>query len=1192
MDTVKIGAPMPEANKCPQCGTPLPIGALAGLCPACLLKMGAADTVTDAKQSTFNPPSIAELAAKFPQLEILELIGKGGMGAVYKARQKQLDRIVALKILPPDIGHDAAFTERFTREARALAKLNHPGIVTLYEFGQADGLFFFLMEFVDGVNLRQLLHSSRISPREALAIVPQICDALQFAHDQGIVHRDIKPENILLDRRGRVKVADFGLAKIIGTEGEPDGAGKIKGAATTTEAGKIMGTPQYMSPEQIQAPGEVDHRADIYALGVVFYQMLTGELPGKQIAPPSRKVHIDVRLDEIVLRALEKNPALRYQQVSEVKTSVETIAATPSGASQKGSAQTGKTEIESRFSPTAILGAMLIPIFFASTVFWNFGHWGGWQALAGTIIATLGFVSILVATVLGWVSAAQIRRSRGQLRGLWLAWFDGLLLPGLVLNGVLLFVLLLANKFFNVQVLAWWYPVLDEHAFLNTTHFLIWLLIATAAVIGSNYAVIRRIWWALSKSADDATAVAGPGWKTPLGVVAALGTVFAASVLVVGHFRPERPFYIGQKYFPQGDYLEITSVERSATAMTVKGFYNLESHDQALLAFYVTTTNDILVPTDPKQQLQISKGRGNFELTDPYVVPGLPHVSLYATNGTPFAAIYFGNQAEAQAEGQASWITNESASAETWSPTLAPGAQPDFANILSEAHRSMDEGDYEAALQRFLWYHNHSKFDPAQAGVRNSFALSDWVELGRRYPKARQALMEIRDADTREFSEGRGYFGLFLEVSSINRELQEPDATLALFRQVEVGDKKLAQECFGIVEGLLVQQGEYEKCLEYLGDPEAAFERIRQSWQQMKNFEEQSAARWEQTKQFQETSKTNPLYAHLPMRPAMPKFADKNFVGQARQLIEILVATDHQADAEKIQSEAIAVLDDARLHSAVSDAQEKVRIKLSGAGLKISNTANGSVTIPRLSATSANNPELGLAEQPPVVVETFPVSGARDVAPGETDIRVRFSKPMTDGSWSWSTAWEDSAPDIIGRPHYEADGKTCVAKVKLEPGKTYAFWLNSEKFLNFKDDEGRPAIPYLLIFQTKSGAETVTNTVSVEKIAEGSARTWLALIDGGNYSESWKNSSVFFQNAVDETNWTAKMKTFREPLGALAWRNLRSAQRLTELPGAPDGQYVVMQFDSSFANKKTAIETVTFVLEADGQWKSTGYFIK
>ena len=125
---------MPDANKCPQCGTPLPTGALAGLCPACLLKAGAAaDTVTDAKQPTFNPPTVAELAAKFPQLEILELIGKGGMGAVYKARQKQLDRIVALKILPPGIGDDPAFAGRFTREAKALAKLNHPGIVTIYD---------------------------------------------------------------------------------------------------------------------------------------------------------------------------------------------------------------------------------------------------------------------------------------------------------------------------------------------------------------------------------------------------------------------------------------------------------------------------------------------------------------------------------------------------------------------------------------------------------------------------------------------------------------------------------------------------------------------------------------------------------------------------------------------------------------------------------------------------------------------------------------------------------------------------------------------------------------------------------------------------------------------------------------------------------------------------------------------------
>ena len=348
MDTVKLNQPMPEGNNCPQCGTPLPAGALAGLCPACLLKQGAADeTATGGQSPPFQPPPIAELAAKFPQLEILELIGQGGMGAVYKARQKQLDRIVALKILPPGIGDDPAFADRFAREAKALAKLNHPGIVTLYEFGQVQSsagvspasgsqpstfnpqpLYYFLMEFVDGVNLRQLLHAGRIAPREALAIVPQICDALQFAHDQGIVHRDIKPENILLDRRGRVKVADFGLAKIMeGRDALPRvQADQRVGPTNLTAAGKVMGTPNYMAPEQMEHPDAVNHRADIYALGVVFYQMLTGELPGKKIEPPSAKVQIDVRLDEVVLRALEKKPELRYQQVSVLKTQVETIA--------------------------------------------------------------------------------------------------------------------------------------------------------------------------------------------------------------------------------------------------------------------------------------------------------------------------------------------------------------------------------------------------------------------------------------------------------------------------------------------------------------------------------------------------------------------------------------------------------------------------------------------------------------------------------------------------------------------------------------------------------------------------------------------------------------------------------------------------------------------------------------------------
>jgi serine/threonine protein kinase/signal peptidase I len=586
MDTQKL---------CPSCQKPLAPDVPMGLCPECLVQAGfasAADTQSIAA-AAFVPPTVAELAPLFPQLEILELIGKGGMGAVYKARQKPLNRLVALKILPPDVGHEPAFAARFTREAQALALLNHPGIVTLYEFGSvaatppsqecgggtpAAKLYFFLMEFVDGVNLRQLLHGGRISAREALAIVPQICDALQFAHDQGIVHRDIKPENILLDRRGRVKVADFGLAKIVGNVAQaslPAGSGGIPAASSEmgdtglgspvnpqagkpalqdlTEAGKIMGTPQYMSPEQIHAPGEVDHRADIYALGVVFYQMLTGELPGKKIEPPSKKVHIDVRLDEIVLRALEKKPELRYQQVSEVKTMVETIASTPvggghevahipatsdqprlaavkdnpreseirfvagstvllavmffvllgvaseyprqallphivmimcavglvicglclagvwpfssvwfpkpnfwsrnlaraGGGSQREEAHAEKSEtgnreseIEPRFSRTAIMGSFL-PSFLLLPLIYYFrmaqtihppDNMISWWLMLNYLLA---FTPPFGTTILGWVAVTQIRRSAGKLHGLWLAVFDGLLFPLLALDALI-----------------------------------------------------------------------------------------------------------------------------------------------------------------------------------------------------------------------------------------------------------------------------------------------------------------------------------------------------------------------------------------------------------------------------------------------------------------------------------------------------------------------------------------------------------------------------------------------------------------------------------------------------------------------------------------------------------------------------------------------------------------------------------
>jgi serine/threonine protein kinase len=255
---------MNTVRNCPSCRKPLPTDAPEGLCPECLVKVGLATQPSGGTPSTAptlpspavginynDPPPLADVARLFPQLEILELLGQGGMGVVYKARQKQLDRLVALKIMLPQFSRDPAFVERFNREARTLARLNHPNIVAVHDFGQTASpqtpdaipqtpLCFFIMEFVDGANLRHLIQSGALKPGEALAIVPKICEALQFAHDEGVVHRDIKPANILIDKKGRVKIADFGLAKL---------AGSTDFSLTRSQQG--MGTPHYMAPEQL-----------------------------------------------------------------------------------------------------------------------------------------------------------------------------------------------------------------------------------------------------------------------------------------------------------------------------------------------------------------------------------------------------------------------------------------------------------------------------------------------------------------------------------------------------------------------------------------------------------------------------------------------------------------------------------------------------------------------------------------------------------------------------------------------------------------------------------------------------------------------------------------------------------------------------------------------------------------------------
>lgn len=305
---------------CPVCGTVIPADAPAGACPACALRGGFG---TDHGGDAVRAPQAADLEslrALFPNFDLLNPLGGGGMGEVYRARQKNLNRLVAIKLLPPSFRGNSAFIERFQREAQTLARLNHPNIVTIFEFGETDGRCYLVMELVDGMNLRQLLSLGKMEPREALALIPGLCEALQFAHEHGVVHRDIKPENILIDRQGRVKVVDFGIAKIM--DGAPGGKG-------LTAFGEKVGTPDYMAPEQRDRPAAVDHRADIFSLGVVLYEMLTGEVPRGRFEPPSQRVQVDVRLDAIVLRAMAANPDLRYQKVGEFKTGVATVAGSP-----------------------------------------------------------------------------------------------------------------------------------------------------------------------------------------------------------------------------------------------------------------------------------------------------------------------------------------------------------------------------------------------------------------------------------------------------------------------------------------------------------------------------------------------------------------------------------------------------------------------------------------------------------------------------------------------------------------------------------------------------------------------------------------------------------------------------------------------------------------------------------------------
>ena len=444
---------MPDTPACPTCGSPVPPGSPGGACPRCLLAAGlesgpAADRAA--------PPTPEEMARHFPGLEILEVLGQGGMGIVYRARHRNLDRMVALKVLPPEAAREPSFPERFTREARTLARLHHPHIVGVHDFGETGGLYWLVMEYVDGPNLRQVIREGSLEPKQALAIVPQVCDALQYAHDQGIVHRDIKPENILLDREGQVKIADFGLARIVQ---------RAPVDLTLTREGQVLGTLHYMAPEQYRSPDTVDHRADIYSLGVVFYEMLTGELPMGVFPPPSRRLGVDARLDGVVMRALEKERDQRWQHASDVRTQVDSIAAGPApaaDAAEAAPAPDGKRTREedsdggvrltihkewkdgdpdAPLSRMAVVAGLGVPLAFAlGAAGWAITealtHGTVEEELCPRVAAITAGATLLFTAVLGIVSWIRIHHAAGRLRGLSWAMAGTFLNPFVLCAGV------------------------------------------------------------------------------------------------------------------------------------------------------------------------------------------------------------------------------------------------------------------------------------------------------------------------------------------------------------------------------------------------------------------------------------------------------------------------------------------------------------------------------------------------------------------------------------------------------------------------------------------------------------------------------------------------------------------------------------------------------------------------------------
>ncbi len=1067
-------------RKCPQCGAILKPDAPEGLCPTCLLQRGFATEGGAAPgQPPFVPPSFSELSQLFPQLEILECLGRGGMGAVYKARQPRLDRFVALKILAPEKQNELQFAERFEREARALARLNHPNIVTVFDFGEVQGQFYLLMEFVDGLTLRQLLQTGKISPAEALNIVPKICEALQFAHEQGIVHRDIKPENILLDKLGRVKIADFGIAKIAGLEPKD---------LSLTGARDVMGTPNYMAPEQVEKPQTVDHRADIYSLGVVFYEMLTGELPLGKFQPPSQKVQVDVRLDEVVLHALEKEPARRYQHASQVKTAVETIAGSPAEFAGTAAGATAPPAFPvapaNGASDKAILPAFLLAFFF--------GVFGAHRFYVGKFITACVQLLALSSCIL-WIVLCAIGGPQP---------FSGLLLAGSIVGCII-------------------WATID------------WLLLVCKAFHDGKGR--RMTNWTHSRTGDPSTDQQNLAGKKSSAPTAALPSVAPTN-------------------------LPSAMITAPAIALMMAGLLKISA---------IVLNGWLLVPGS----LAILGGfLGGGMLAG---VGFLPFLAVALFEGIPGALILFGGYQMLQRRSYA------------WS--VAAG----ILGIMTCGFISVPVGIW--ALVVLASDNVKAAFvcraaDPVASSQPNHFWRQLAVVMG--------SIILV-------------FLGVILLLMLAFMLMPQLRSSAGWRAPLLVGGKPFHASAFSA--GQLQQAGIRQEDGEYRKDSVQSFPLEADGQFSINNVDGPIEIHgWSSNAVTLKIAihgksadgvdavkiKVNAQPGHADIHTDLDDHLDSGWnwlrmIGRSKASVAYIVQVPQHARLTGVHSvDGRITIEGVTGPITASAVDGSMEIKNAADNLTLS-TVDGSI--------SASLDTLGAGQS----VSLHTVDGSITLAlPAEADATVsvhtidgKVTSEFAELQPNQKSVVGDKLNGTLGNGSAKVDAETVDGSVKIVKR------------------QAAPAVPantpapLFYEWRGTDWAAISNHDFRVDSPVVTAAKKWLTLVDAGHTSESWQEAASVVQTKKTEADWTNLLSTNRTPLGKLISRRLVASIPLTlnngvptspavsgpitgSPPGAPDGPYVFMLFDSSFAEKKEAKENVTFRLEKDGSWKCAGYFIK